>query len=145
MSLSFGKINARARWVERSLHALRLAEMTKGEFKHEAASFGVLGIKREMTSQQLYYTTAKEESEAKSFGEHIDLGELLENKVGLVWRDTRSCILNGEAHMIVIVIDTHGDAALWREMEGIEEQLCEYDEQMVTIGLNGKHLGQMAL
>ena len=117
----------------------------EGEFEHEAATAGVLGIKGERASYQLYHTAAKEESEAKSFCEHIDLGELLEYEVGLVCRDTRTCILDGESYMGVIGIDTHGDAALCREMESIEEQLCEGDVQMVGVGLNGKRIRQMAL
>lgn len=121
------------------------ALLFEGEFEHEAASVGVLGIKGERASHQLYHTAAKEESEAKSFSEHIDLGELLEYEVGFVCRDTRTCILDGEAYMGVIGIDTHGDAALCREMEGIEEQLCEDDVQMVGVGLNGKRIRQMAL
>ena len=104
-----------------------------------------MGIKGERASHQLYHTAAKEESEAKSFSEHIDLGELLEDKVGLVFRDTRTCVLNDEAHMGIIGIDTHGDTAFSREMEGIEEQFCEGDEQVVSIGLDGKLIRQTAL
>ena len=137
--------------MERSLHSLRSVEMTKGallfegEFKHEAATAGVLGVKSERASHQFYHTAAKEESETKSFSEHIDLGELLEYEVGFVCRDTRTCILDGEAYMGIIGIDTHGDAALSREMEGIEEQFCESDEQMVGVGLDGKIIRQTAL
>ena len=47
--------------------------------------------------------------------------------------------------MVVIGIDTHGNATLSREMKGIEEQLCEHDKQMMAIGLDGKHLGQLTV
>lgn len=54
--------------------------MSHGEADDEAAAVGVLAVERERAVHQHDDTATKEQSETKSLGEHIELGELLEDE-----------------------------------------------------------------
>ena len=115
------------------------------EAHDETTAVGVLGVEREGTIHQHDNTATKEQTKAKPFCEHINLGEFLKDEVGLVGWNARSCVFDSEVYNIVSSFDAHGDAALVGEVEGIDEQLCEDDEQMVTVGLNGQFIIHMAV
>ena len=103
----------------------------------ETTTTGVLGVEREGAVHQHDDTTAKEQTKTKTFCEHIDFSEFIKDEVGLFGWNTRSCVFDDEVHNIISGFDAQGDAAFAGEMEGIDEQLCEDNEQVVTVGLNG--------
>ena len=119
--------------------------MVQWKAHDETTTAGVLGVEREGAVHQHDNTAAKEQAEAKPFGEHINFGEFIKDEVGLVGWNAWSCVFDDEVHNIVSGFDTQGDAALVGEVEGIDEQLCEDDEQMVTVGLNGQFIIYMAI
>ena len=119
--------------------------MFKGEAHDETGAVGVLRIVGECAIHQHDNTAAKEQSETKSLGKHIELGELLEDEVGLVGRYAGACVFDGEFRRISSGFDTHGYATLGGGVEGIDEQFCEGDEQMMTVGLNGQFIVHMTV
>ena len=115
------------------------ALLFEGEFEHEAASVGVLGIKGERASHQLYHTAAKEESETKSFSEHIDLGELLEYEVGLVCRDTRVNRIWASSASIRMV--TLPSVVKWRALKSSSVRtMCRWWALVLMVNVSGRWL-----
>ena len=119
--------------------------MVQWKAHDETTATSVLGVEREGSVHQHDDTAAKEQAETKPLCEHIDFGEFLKDEVGLVGWNARTRVLDGEVHDIVSGFDAHGDAALAGEVEGVDEQLCEDDEQVMTVGLKGQFIAHMAV
>lgn len=104
-----------------------------------------MGIEGEAAAHELDDALTKEQTEAKALGEHIDLGEFVEDKVGLVGRDAKPRVFYGEKHLGVGGFDTHGDTALAGKVEGIEKQLGKDNEQMMAVSLDGEFIGDATI
>ena len=93
-------------------------------------------VEGEPAAHELDNTLTKEQAKTKSFSEHIDFGEFIEDKGGFVGRDAGPRVFYGEEHIVVGGFDTHGNTALASKVKGIEEQLGEDDEQMMAVGFD---------
>lgn len=110
--------------------------VSQRQFHYETAAAGVFGVKRKAATHELNDTTAKEQTESQTLGEHINLCEFFKYKIRFVGRDAWPCVFNGEEQVVAGCFDTHDDTALIGEMEGIKEQLGENDEQVMAVGLD---------
>ena len=97
-------------------------------------------VEGEPAAHELDNTLTKEQAKTKSFSEHIDFGEFIEDKGGFVGRDAGPRVFYGEEHIVISGFDTHGDTALAGKVKGIEEQLGEDDEKMMAVGLDSEFI-----
>ena len=100
-----------------------------------------MGVEGELAAHELNNTLTEEQTKTKSFSEHVNLGEFVEDKGCLVGRDARPRVFYGEEHIVVGGFNTHGDTSFVGEVKGIKKQLGEDDEQMMAVGLDGKFIG----